>query len=126
MTAPAPSTEAQLSQAQQAFDSIAATYDDGNVLLQRMRRVVWQTLGRELTPGGRLLDLGCGPGIDAVHLAGRGHRVVAVDWSPQMVEETRRAAAAAGVAERVTALNLGIHQPAALPAGPFDGIYSNF
>jgi SAM-dependent methyltransferase len=96
------------------------------VLLQRMRRVVWQTLARELTPGGRLLDLGCGPGIDAVHLAGRGHHVVAVDWSPQMVVETRRPAAAAGVAERVTALNLGIHQPAALPAGPFDGIYSNF
>jgi SAM-dependent methyltransferase len=128
MTAPAPSTEAdaRLGQAQQAFDSIAAQYDDGNLLLRRMRAVVWGVLARELPPGGRLLDLGCGPGIDAVHLASRGHPVVAVDWSPQMVEETRRAAAAAGLAGRVTALHVGIHQTSALPAGPFDGIYSNF
>jgi SAM-dependent methyltransferase len=107
-----------LVEAQRAFDSIASSYDDGNVLLQRMRRVVWRTVERAV-PRGRLLDLGCGPGTDAVHFAGRGYDVVAVDWSPRMVEEARRAGAG-----RVTALHLGLHQE--LPPGPFDGIYSNF
>lgn len=34
---------------------------------------------RHLTPGARLLELGCGNGRDAVYLAGRGAHVVAVD-----------------------------------------------
>ena len=117
-----PSPDTRLRQAREAFDSIAASYDDGNVLLQRMRRAVWRVLERELPAGGRVLDLGCGPGTDAVHLAARGYRVVAVDWSPQMVVRARANAAAAHV--DVQALNVGIHDE--LPAGPFDGIYSNF
>jgi SAM-dependent methyltransferase len=119
-----PSTETRLRQAQEAFDSLAAHYEDGNMLLQRMRRAVWRVLERELPAGGRLLDLGCGPGTDAVHLARHGYRIVAVDWSPQMVARARDNAAAAQVELQVTALHVGIQD--VLPAGPFDGIYSNF
>ncbi|MEU9170398.1 class I SAM-dependent methyltransferase [Streptomyces sp. NPDC048420] len=39
-------------------------------------------LDRGLVPGGRALDLGCGPGRNAVHLASHGFEVDAVDLSP--------------------------------------------
>jgi SAM-dependent methyltransferase len=91
-----------------------------------MRQAVWRALEAAMPAGGRLLDLGCGPGHDAVHLARRGHRVVAVDLSPAMVAAARARAAAAGVADRVSVEAIGIHEVAALPAGPFDGIYSDF
>ena len=38
----------------------------------------------------RLLEIGCGTGEDAVHLARRGHRVLATDASPQMVRVAQR------------------------------------
>ena len=58
-----------------------------------MRETVWRTLTGACPPGARLLDLGCGTGIDAVELARRGYPVLATDWSPQMVERTRERAA---------------------------------
>lgn len=48
----------------------------------------------ELTGDGRLLDVGCGPGIVALELASRLEEVVGVDADPDMIseaqEETRR------------------------------------
>lgn len=48
------------------------------------------------------LDAGCGTGLFAVALARRGLAVTAADIAPQMVAATSRAAAAAGLADRVT------------------------
>jgi SAM-dependent methyltransferase len=42
---------------------------------------------------GRLLDVGCGPGILTVRLAGLFERVVGLDPDPEMLAEGRRAAA---------------------------------
>ena len=39
-------------------------------------------LDRGLVSGGRALDLGCGPGRNAIHLASHGFEVDAVDLSP--------------------------------------------
>lgn len=55
-------------------------------------------------PGSRVLEIGCGTGHTAVHLARRWRcQVHAVDIAPEMVEATRRAAQAAGVAARIYA-----------------------
>jgi SAM-dependent methyltransferase len=122
-----PGREARLAETRDAFDSIAARYDDNNSLLQHMRRIMWGILEAELPQRGRLLDLGCGSGVDAVHMARRGHHVLAIDWSPEMVAQTEAEAARAGVAERVTSQVFGIHQLTELPVTPpFDGIYSDF
>ncbi|MFD1150881.1 class I SAM-dependent methyltransferase [Saccharothrix hoggarensis] len=40
-------------------------------------------------PGRRLLDVGCGTGRDAGHLATLGYRAVGLDASPRMVEHAR-------------------------------------
>jgi trans-aconitate methyltransferase len=53
-------------------------------------------LAAEMPPG-KALDLGCGSGQNAVWLAQRGWVVTAVDSSPDAIEETRAAAARAGV-----------------------------
>jgi ubiquinone/menaquinone biosynthesis C-methylase UbiE len=123
------STESQLLETQSAFDSVAADYDGprgNNELIQEMRGEMWRWLEKTFPTGSRLLDLGCGTGLDAVYLATRGHTVVASDWSPAMIERTRRRAAEQNVAERVIAANVGAHQLQFLnEPGQFDGVYSN-
>ncbi|MGH8214003.1 MAG: class I SAM-dependent methyltransferase, partial [Rhodanobacteraceae bacterium] len=120
--------EARLLDTQRAFDSVAEDYDGprgNNELIQRMRRTMWNAARSEFFIGSRLLDLGCGTGIDAVEFAGAGYRVLATDWSPQMVARTRSRILAAGAGDNVEARQLGIQQLDALE-DRFDGIYSNF
>jgi len=54
-----------------------------------VRRWFLDEIGSRLRPGDRVLELGCGPGVDAVELA-RGRRYTGVDLSPVMVEAARR------------------------------------
>ncbi len=120
--------EGQLLETQRAFDSVAADYDGprgNNELIQRMRLTLWDTVPEDLSSGARLLDLGCGTGLDAVEFARRGFQVVATDWSSQMIGRTRARAVALGLETHVTPLHLGIQQLERLE-GPFDCIYSNF
>ncbi|HJP99621.1 MAG TPA: class I SAM-dependent methyltransferase [Rhodanobacteraceae bacterium] len=119
--------ESQLLDTRLAFDSVAADYDGprgNNVLIRRMRRALWKAVRQELPPGSRLLDLGCGTGIDAVAFARRGYRVTATDWSARMVERTRARAGRAALPSRIDARHIGIHELDRI-AGEFDGIYSN-
>ena len=62
-------------------------------------------------PPGAVLDLGAGQGRNAVWLAGRGHRVTAVDLSPVAGDQTREAAAAAGVEVEVVTADLTSWEP---------------
>ncbi|WP_017593050.1 SIP domain-containing protein [Nocardiopsis potens] len=49
---------------------------------------------------GAVLDVGCGTGENALHLAERGHDVVGVDFSPAALERARAKAAARGARVR--------------------------
>lgn len=48
-------------------------------------------------PGGRLLDLGCGPGTLTIALAGRVREAVGVDPEPDMLAEATQQASLAGI-----------------------------
>ncbi len=54
---------------------------------------LWTELAREAA--GPVLELGCGTGRVAVHLAAEGHVVIALDRSPALLAELRRRAEAA-------------------------------
>lgn len=122
---------ARLDDTRRAFDSVAADYDGprgNNELIQRMRQTLWDTVLRECRPGSRLVDLGCGTGLDAAQFARLGFEVLATDWSPRMVERACDRAQAEGLEERMRALHVGIHELDRIADGdgPFDGMYSNF
>lgn len=117
----------------QAFDAVAAGYDaefTERRLGRWLRAAVWERLEAAFRPGGRVLELGCGTGEDALRLARRGLRVTATDVSPGMLEVAAAKAAAAGLDGRICfrQLDAGRLGAAADPAlaGPFAGAYSNF
>jgi len=68
-----------------------------------------------LTPGGRILDYGCGPGGSAVLLQMAGFSVDAFDAAPGMVALAR----SRGVAARLATFNDPIPQD-------LDGVFANF
>jgi 2-polyprenyl-3-methyl-5-hydroxy-6-metoxy-1,4-benzoquinol methylase len=112
----------------EAFDSVAAEYRGplgNNRLVQNMREELWRTVARLARPGGRLLDLGCGTGLDAVHFAREGFTVKGIDLSPAMIAETRGEAERESVGDRVTAVQMSIQELDQLKAETFDCIYSD-
>ena len=127
--APCKPTLPHLSDTRDAFDSVAADYDGprgNNDSIQDMRGEMWRWLDATFSPGNNLIDLGCGTGLDAVHLATLGYRVAATDWSPLMVQRTEERAAAQQVTDRVRAINLGAHELEQLSeTDTFDGAFSN-
>jgi S-adenosylmethionine-dependent methyltransferase len=85
---------------------------------QELHRRAFEEL---LPPGGRVLDLGGGPGRWTIWLARRGHRVVLADVSPRMLEIARRELAEAGLdAEAV--LEVDARDLGRFAAGEFDAV----
>jgi len=120
-----------LMETQRAFDGVAAEYGKSNAenpTLCDMRLRAWQAIDAYVPRGSHVLDLGCGPGCDAEHLAAAGYRVTAIDWSPAMVDQARRRVRLAGLVDRVDVLHIGIHEIDRLvPRGRlFDAACSNF
>jgi ubiquinone/menaquinone biosynthesis C-methylase UbiE len=109
-----------------AYDTVAADYDRQLEPARWIRRVLWRHFDRLFKPGDKVLDLGCGTGIDTIHLARRQVRVTAIDASPQMLARLRaklvRDSALANVDIRLG----GIDDLAPALSGPFDGIISSF
>ncbi|HET7841684.1 MAG TPA: methyltransferase domain-containing protein, partial [Terriglobia bacterium] len=82
-----------------AFDALAESYDDAftNTLIGRAQRAcVWGEIDRHFKPAQTILEINCGTGVDALHLAERGVRVVACDASPGMIAAARRRLAETG------------------------------
>jgi 2-polyprenyl-3-methyl-5-hydroxy-6-metoxy-1,4-benzoquinol methylase len=119
----------RLRDTQDAFDSVAADYDGprgNNDLVQDMRGEMWRWLDATFAPCSRLIDLGCGTGLDSVRMARQGHEVTATDWSPKMVQRTLHRAQRAGVTDRLQATLIGAHELQRLEGESlYDGAYSN-
>lgn len=121
-----------------AFDVLAVDYDRAfthSRVGAAQRGVVWEVLDGCLRERGRpcsVLELNCGTGEDALHMARAGHRVLATDVSGAMLQMSRDKFERAGIGHLaqtrlldlqalargdVTAHDLG---------GPFDLVFSNF
>jgi SAM-dependent methyltransferase len=113
---------------ERAFDAAAPDYlrrTAASPVLAAIRAETRRALRAHVPPGGHVLELGCGPGVDAVALAAAGYRVTAIDWSARMVACARAQVAAAGLTDRVTVRRLGIHQLDQLPPAAFDAVFSD-
>jgi SAM-dependent methyltransferase len=111
-----------------AFDLIAEDYDrtfSSASIGLLMRRAVWRRADAAFSAGKSILEVNCGTGEDAVHLAGRGVHVLATDISREMVRVTSEKVAARGLADAVETAQLSWEKLDSLPTA-FDGALSNF
>ena len=110
----------------EAFNRLAGRYDEmwtDSAAGRGQREAVWRETLPLFQPGERVLDLGCGTGVDAAHLASAGLRVHAIDIAPRMVEIARQRQNA----HRITAEVLAIEDLGRLiPSDKFDGALANF
>ena len=114
------------------FDNIAEQYDDtftSSIIGRIQRASVWRELEKRFRRGDRILDIGCGTGVDARFLAERGIDVVACDSSSRMLSVAQRRIAdlPRGAAGSVQLQLLPAEETSNLcDEGPFDGAFSNF
>lgn len=114
----------------QSFDKLAPRYDtlvESNPIHRylRARSIAW--LDEAFGPGMRVLELGCGTGYEAIHLAQRGVEIVASDISRSMVEATRSRARASGVERKVRVEQCPAGRIGVCFAGEkFDGAFASF
>ena len=116
-----------------AFDRLAPAYDAlvSGEAFRHQRAQTHAALAQWIAPGSRVLEIGCGTGLDTLFLATVGARVVACDPSEEMVSRTRRRLDTSTVGDRVAMLLCGLQElPRFLDAldhsEGFDAIVSNF
>jgi SAM-dependent methyltransferase len=116
--------------AQTYWDTAAETYVQdfsGTGIGETRRYAVWRRFAQIFCPGQKLLELNCGTGIDAVHLAGKGIHLVACDISSRMIEIARQLAASTNTSELIDFKVLPNEEIGSLVGEDvFDGAFSNF
>jgi len=112
-----------------AFDALASTYDEvftASPIGRAQRLAVWNEIDRVFDPGMRILEINCGTGEDALHMARRGIRVVACDVSASMLHVATRKTLALPDSSRPRFIQLATEQLAEIRDPQFDGLLSNF
>jgi ubiquinone/menaquinone biosynthesis C-methylase UbiE len=113
------------------FDNIAEQYDatfTSSTIGRIQRDSVWSELKKSFHARDRILDIGCGTGVDACFLAERGIDVVACDSSSRMLNVAERRIAGLPQSAGTVQLHLlAAEEISKLSDGaPFDGAFSNF
>src|ERR1700691_1229448 len=102
------------------FNRLAEAYDDvwTNTAIGAQQRIaVWRRIDPLFSKGDRVLDLGCGTGVDAQHLKENGVEPYGIDSSAAMVQKAQ--------SRGVNAHQRPIEELANLRL-EFDGAISNF
>lgn len=111
-----------------AFDHIAAEYDrtfTDSMIGNAQRNIVWKLLDKEINNTGKkltILELNCGTGRDAERLAGKGHKVVATDISPEMIRQCELKTKQENLEFKV----MSFAEINSLTGKKFDLVFSNF
>lgn len=112
------------------FDAVALRYDETfttSKIGQAQRAAVWTELAKTFHHGDRVLEIGCGTGVDACFMAARGVKVLASDSSAQMIAVTMRRVLESGQQHLVQPRRLRAEDISSLPPDElFDGAFSNF
>jgi ubiquinone/menaquinone biosynthesis C-methylase UbiE len=112
------------------WDAAAETYVrdfTGTSIGETRRYAVWRRLEKIFSPGQKLLELNCGTGIDAVHLAQRGIQLVSCDISLRMIQLARQLAVSTNTNDLIEFRVLANEEIRSLEGeNVFDGAFSNF
>ena len=115
------------------FDSVAHDYDrhiTENSINMLLRERSLARMKDVFKHSKRLLEIGCGSGMETLPLLTGGHEIVVVDISAAMLDVVRSKAAAVGVSDRLIARKLKARDVKSLisefGAGQFDGCYSTY
>jgi ubiquinone/menaquinone biosynthesis C-methylase UbiE len=118
------------SSAAAVFDSLATRYDSiwtSGSIGRLQRQQVWRETQTLFRSGDRVLEIGCGTGVDAVHLAKAGICVHAIDVSVEMLAIARARIEQEGVKDRISLEHRAIEQLKDFQGSrEFDGAFSNF
>ncbi len=77
-----------------------------------------------LAPAPRILDIGCGPGVQTLELARlTGGTIVALDLMPRMIERMREGAERQGLADRIETVQMDMNEMD-FPEESFDLVWS--
>src|ERR1051325_2649819 len=120
---------AQEAQVSAAFSTQAAAFDEldkASPIIQWMRKRVHEHVLRHAKPGGRVLELNCGTGIDALFFAGKGFTVHATDNAPGMLEEFEKKKKSSPSSSRITTQQLSFNELKKLQGEKFDHVFSDF
>jgi SAM-dependent methyltransferase len=114
------SVEACLAGVREKYNQPAEAREYARLIHTDLDPVEREILERHIKPDGRVLDIGCGAGREALGLARAGFRVVGIDIAPRMIEAARANAQQEGLAvtfrvQSVTELDE--------PPDSFDGAY---
>jgi ubiquinone/menaquinone biosynthesis C-methylase UbiE len=118
------------SKAARAFTGQSGVFDqlyNADPVIQYKRQRVREHILKYAKPGGRMLELNCGTGEDALFFAERGFSVHATDISSGMLEAFERKAGSSPHKDRISMEQCSFTRLELLKAQqPLDYIYSNF
>jgi len=112
----------------EAFSRAAEKYDafaEDHPHLTRLRRKVYEHLGRLVPRGSRILELNAGTGTDAVALAQRGYRVHAIDIAPGMLARLQEKVARFQLSEQISWQECSFTELQRVQGAPFDAVFSD-
>ncbi len=115
------------------FDNVAEDYDrhiTGNRMNLLLRNRSLAVLTRRFSGSHRILEIGCGSGMETLPLLREGHKVLAVDISERMLATVQKKAEQAGVADRLETRGFPARELERLldegREGTFDGAFSTY
>lgn len=100
--------------------------DESNIILQDLRRQVYNHIETYLKPSSHILELNAGTGIDAVYFVKKGHRVHATDLSDGMINQIRQKILLHKLSDNLTCQQMSYENLDQVSTNKFDHIFSNF
>ena len=119
----------QLDYINSAFSKKAKVYDSygkSNFIIKHSRKIVRDTVLRNIAPHGNILELNGGTGSDALHFVKKGYKVHLIDVSKGMIEKSKSKITSEEIEHKLTIERKSFEQLQDLPKNNYDYIFSNF